>query len=236
MQTPTSQQFNSFDELYTYLEEDMELSLESIETIENELPHSVESDITCLLHDDNIIIGAYSHDSLPLDFWEDFDYGEFHIFDSKSDFTNWTKKVRVEKKLAYLVDRYEHSGVDYFIHGTRSHGDNNFDTSSHRAIYIPSADIQEEYKKMRRKVGELEAFQHFVETSNKILSIFSDYANGETYLNHVWVFNKEGDLLSDITVSGSIGHSHAESSQEDLIQETIHSLHSTHQSLAKSKM
>lgn len=193
--------FNSFIHEYN------DAAYDSVETIETE---------------EQIIIGCLKHDSDASDFWEnDEGAGELTLFRSQDHYESIMKDLKKSKKLFYLVDKYEHGNVHYSVASSSSYPDKQWDVSSGCGVFIPCQDVQDSYKKMKRKDGEAEAFAHFVKDSNSVLDEYSKWCNGEVYGYSVVVYNKQGVVLEEDECWGFIGEEYANQEKLSVMQNYV---------------
>lgn len=174
--------------------------------------------------DDQIIIGCLKHDSDASDFWEnDESAGELTLFRSKDHYESIMKDLKKSKKLFYLVDKYEHGNVHYSVASSSSYPDQQWDVSSGCGVFIPCQDVQDSYKKIKRKEGESEAFTYFVKDSNSVLDEYSKWCNGEVYGYSVVVYDKQGMVLEEDECWGFIGEEYANQEKLSVMQNYVES-------------
>lgn len=140
------------------------------------------------------------------------DFGAiFKVFRSVDERDSFTKDLK--NKLFFLVDKYEHSGVDYSVSGSKNYPDSRWDVSHGCAVYVPEPEIQSEYRKLIRKNPVDVVKAQFVESTNSILNTYSEWCNGETYYNTTVVYDKKGNTLEDDSCGGYIGYDYSEREQ-----------------------
>lgn len=167
--------------------------------------------------EEKIIVGLLQYDQDAQDYFEN-DEGAGNLI----QFRNWQErdsevaKLSKNKKLFYLVDKFEHGNVSYSISGTTK--PDQWDTSQGCAVFIPCDYIQQEFRKMKRKDGEGAAFEHFIKDSNNVLSNYSDWCNGEVYGYSILTFDKKGNELDCDECWGFIGADYANEEKRSIMK------------------
>lgn len=210
-----SESFNSLSDAYDELAEQHGIEFESFIHDKKEID---AYEIEVAQTPSTIIVGCLKIDHDPLDFFEN-DEGsgtlkQFRSVDDRDNFLATLKKT----SLFYLVDKYEHGNVHYSIANTQNYPDQRWDVSHGCAVYIPCDDIQEEYKKAKKKMTVAEAKDKFIKDSNSVLDSYSDFCNGEVYGYSVATFDKKGHLLNEEECWGFIGNSYANQEKTSIMQ------------------
>lgn len=212
--------FNNLDEFKEYYQEKF-LNNDNIEEQfeSNFLGTSDIIHIEVMETENKIILGTILPDSNYGNFFEDNEgMGELILF-NRDNYSKEMKKAQKNKKLNYLIDKYEHSNVHYSVASTQKYPDAQFDISHGAGVYYPSEEIQKAYNKMKKEIGETEAFIHFIKDTNAILDNYSSWTNGEIYFYNIQVFNKNGESESEETIGGFLGF---EDVQTNLINDMKH--------------
>lgn len=105
-------------------------------------------------------------------------------------------KTKKQHNDAILIDKYEHSGISYSIHGE---GHNcKWDTSSCHAVWYPDACILDELKEYKGKSRK----EKLLKYAKQACELFNKWANGEVYKITIKkgedIIEAYGDLYADI--------------------------------------
>lgn len=166
--------------------------------------------------DEHIIIGCLQHDSDPTEFWDDD--SPLTLF-TRENHQATLKAAKKGGKLFYIVDKYQHGNVHYSVSASSDYPDAQFDVSHGCGVYVPYEYTQKQYKKMKKEVGEMEAFKHFVPEVNKVLSSYSDWCNGEVYGYNVVVYDKTGKVVNeDNQTWGYVGYDNAQKEKLEVME------------------
>lgn len=210
----TSESFNSLSDAYDSLSEEFGVEFSSF--IHNQEREVYEIEVSKTPN--SIIVGCLKVDHDALDFFDNDEgagtFKEFSNIDSRDEFLSTLKK----SSLFYLVDKYDHGNVHYSIANTQNYPDQRWDVAHGCAVFIPCDDIQEEYKKAKKKMTVTEAKDKFIADSNSVLSSYSDYCNGEVYGYSVATFDKKGTLINEDECWGFIGHDYANKEKNSIME------------------
>jgi hypothetical protein len=211
----TSQFFNSLSDAYKELNRQYGIEFEN--SIHNQKEIDVY-DIEVAQTPSTIIVGCLKIDNNPLDFFEnDEGAGTFKEFSNVSDRDNFLATLK-KSSLFYLVDKYQHGNVHYSVSNTRDYPDSRWDVSYGCAVFIPCNDIQEQYKKAKKKMSVAEAKKKFINDSNAVLNSYSDYCNGQVYGYSIVTYDKKGKVLSEDECWGLIGYDYATKEKTSIMQ------------------
>ncbi len=168
---------------------------------------------------DKIIVSYLKYDQSPMDYFEDDEgAGEFFKFRSADEVEDKLEELKKEKKLFYLVDKYEHGNVHYSVANTVSYPDDRWDVSHGCAIFVPCSYVQDEYKKMAKKEGVEKAKENFIKDSNAVLSGYSDWCNGEVYGYIVKGLDKKGQEVNCYACWGFVGNDYAQQEKKSIVE------------------
>lgn len=209
--------FDNEDSLNNHIEENYEISLD-VDANRNAFDFE-------LVETENSFIVAYlEHDDDAQDYFEsDEGAGTFIEFNKPEERNKKMAELSKTKKLFYLVDKYDHSSVHYSISETTGYPDKQWDVTQGKAVFIPCNDVQSQYRKYKKEHGEVEAFQHFIKTSNSTLDEYSNWCNGDVYGYNIKTFNKEGTLIDSESSYGYIGCEYANSEKSNQLKNAIDS-------------
>lgn len=144
--------------------------------------------------------------------------GKLVLFHNREQALQELKTAEKSKKLHYLLNKYDHGAVHYSVSGSKAYPDERWDVSHGCGIYYPYDEIQDEYKKLKRKVGVEKAKEAFIERTNALLDSYSDWCNGEVYGYVVKVIDvKTGEVISEDSCWGYVGSEYAEEEKREAI-------------------
>lgn len=212
-------EFKNINQAQDYLQEKYETTNAPFDLSEHGVVHDSVSVVEV---GESIVVSCLKHDEAPMDYFENDDgAGEFFQFRSVDSRDDKVSELKKDKKLFYLVDKYEHGIVHFSISGTQSYPDQRWDVAQGCAIFVPCDYIQQEYKKLAKKTNKEEAKLHFVADSNSVLDNYSDWCNGEVYGYSVTVFNTKGEELENDECWGFIGYQYAEAEKKSVAEHYI---------------
>lgn len=206
-------EFRTVSAAKNYLEEKFE-----IESAFDISEHGVVEDTLSVTEvGDKVIIACLKYDQDPMDYFSNDDgAGELFQFRNVDERDSKAKELKKDKKLFYLVDKYDHSAVHFSVSQTANYPDQRWDVSHGCAIYVPCDYIQSEYKKLAKKEGVEAAKSHFIKDSNSVLDEYSNWCNGEVYGYSVTIFDKKGEEINCDECWGFIGQKYAEEEKKSV--------------------
>lgn len=209
--------FNDENSLTNHIEENYEISLE-IDANKNAF------DFEFVETENSFIVAHLEYDDDAQDFFEDDEgAGTFIEFHRPEERNKKMAELSKTKKLFYLVDKYDHSNVHYSIAESKKYPDQQWDVTPGKAVLIPCDDVQSQYKKYKKEHGDVEAFQHFIKTSNSTLDEYSNWCNGDVYGYIITTFDKEGTLIDSESSYGYIGSEYANSEKNSGLKRAVES-------------
>lgn len=206
-----------------------------------------------------VVLGYLSHDPDPMPFFESDDgAGEFARCRSVAQVEDAMAAARRERKVALLVEKYEHGDVHYSVASTKDYPDRRWDVAP-AGVYVPNDDLQAEYRAaVRRANKEIRALdaadparaareadlkaaplKALAAASNRVLDSYSDWCNGQVFgaVTEVVRWDAAANALERVgdedAVWGYIGHEHAEESLEAAVQEVARRLETEREAAPK---
>ncbi len=158
-----------------------------------------------------LAVGYIIHDDGPADDWLDLQQnneghqGRLKVFRSQVERDEFIDEIEAEKKICFIVDKYEHSAVHYSVANSIWLPDRQWDVAPSGVFVLPD-DLQKQYHKRKYAVSRAGARQELVSVVNSILDEYSMWCNGEIY-GVVTFVPGEKDL--EDSCWGFVGHEYA---------------------------
>lgn len=180
--------------------------------LQDEVLYKTETIIKMSEDGKSLLVGYLSPDCDPMP--HEFEEGESlvqHVSAEARDADFMDKQERGLHPM--IVERYQHSGVDFSISNTKSYPDRQWDVVP-CGVYTPCSYVANLIDKKEIEPSEV------IRQANVALNIFSEYCNGSTYNCNVEVFDYDepGDVWvqSDVHTIGTIGYDSAKSELKEL--------------------
>jgi hypothetical protein len=114
------------------------------------------------------------------------------------------EQIRPSHPLAVAIDKYEHSGVAYSLHGEGMQC--RWDTSSIWAIWYPDDCVMDDIKRFKTKKAQR---KRAIELARQACELFNQWANGETYIIVKETYDKNKKQIETENCGGYFGQEYA---------------------------
>lgn len=134
--------------------------------------------------------------------WKDFGKEQLLRYCELLGFDPDTReKIKEDDPLAVRIDKYEHSGIAYFIEGE---GRNcRWDTSHCWAVWYPNKTLLEDINTCRTKQAKR---KRAVELARQACEVFNQWVNGNVYTIVKETYNKDKEQINYDCIGGYFGY------------------------------